>query len=171
MPPDVVTLLGLAVAGAAVPLAALGGRWWLVAAAVVVLSGLIDTLDGVVAVLTGRTSRWGFVLDSTADRVADTAYVVALWAAGAPGPVAAAGGGIALLLEYVRARAIAGGMAEIGVVSVWERPSRVIVTAVFLACAGAFADSVWADLGAWAWVGLGIVGLAQVLLVVRRRLR
>jgi len=54
---------------------------------------------------------------------------------------------------------------------VWERPTRVIVTAAFLLCAGLFADDVWASLGAAAWVGLGVVGLGQLLIVVRRRLR
>jgi CDP-diacylglycerol--glycerol-3-phosphate 3-phosphatidyltransferase len=62
-------------------------------------------------------------------------------------------------------------MSEVGVITVWERPTRVIVTAAFLLCAGLFADEVWAGLGAAAWVGLGMVGLGQLLVVVRRRLR
>ena len=45
----------------------------------------------------------------------------------------------------------------------------VIVTAAFLASAGALGDP-WPTLGALAWVGLGVVGLVQLLLVVRRRL-
>jgi CDP-diacylglycerol--glycerol-3-phosphate 3-phosphatidyltransferase len=61
-------------------------------------------------------------------------------------------------------------MADVGVVTVSERPTRVIVTAAFLACAGIFTGAVWAALGAAAWVGLGAVGLAQLLVVVRRRL-
>jgi len=60
-------------------------------------------------------------------------------------------------------------MTEVGVVTVWERPTRVIVTAAFLGAAGALGD-LWALLGAAAWVGLGVVGLAQLLTVVRRRL-
>jgi CDP-diacylglycerol--glycerol-3-phosphate 3-phosphatidyltransferase len=74
------------------------------------------------------------------------------------------------LHEYARARAAAGGMTEVGVVTVWERPTRVIVTATFLAAAAALGDP-WPTLGAWAWVGLGIVGLVQLLVAVRRRLR
>jgi hypothetical protein len=54
---------------------------------------------------------------------------------------------------------------------VWERPTRVIVTAAFLFCAGVFANDYWASLGAAAWVGLGVVGLGQLLIVVRRTLR
>jgi hypothetical protein len=82
-----------------------------------------------------------------------------------------AGGALMFLLEFVRARAGAAGMSEVGVITVWERPTRVIVTAAFLLCAGLFADEVWASLGAAAWVGLGVVGLGQLLVVVRRRLR
>jgi hypothetical protein len=67
-------------------------------------------------------------------------------------------------------RAGAAGLSEVGVVTVWERPTRVIVTAAFLLCAGLFLDELWATLGAAAWVGLGVVGLAQLLIVVRRRL-
>jgi phosphatidylglycerophosphate synthase len=170
VPPDLVTVLGLLVSVAAAALAAGGDGWWLLAAAlVVVLSALLDNLDGAVAVLAGRATRWGYVLDSVTDRCSDLLYVAALWLAGAPPEVCVAGGALALLQEYARARAAAGGMSEVGVVTVWERPTRVIVTAAFLASAAALGDP-WADLGAWAWVALGAVGLVQLLVVVRRRL-
>lgn len=171
VPPDVVTGLGVLVSAGAAALAALDGRWWLAAAAVVVVSGLLDNVDGAVAVLTARATRWGFVLDSVADRLSDLAYLVALWLAGAPGAVCALGGALMLLQEYERARAAAGGMTEVGVVTVWERPTRVIVTAAFLGSAGLLDDDRWAALGAAAWVGLGVVGLVQLTVVVRRRLR
>ena len=82
------------------------------------------------------------------------------------------GGTLMGLHEYTRARAAAAGMSEIGVVTVGERPTRVIVTAVFLACAGIYGagDPMWATLAAAGWVGLGVVGLGQLLVVVRRRL-
>ncbi len=172
VPPDALTVLGLLVACAVVPLAAAGGRWPLLAVPVVVLSGLVDNLDGAVAVMTGRTTRWGYVLDSVCDRLADTAYVVALWAAGAPAALCVAGGALAGLHEYTRARATAGGMDDVGVVTVAERPTRVIVTTMFLLGAGTFppAGSDWAAAGSAAWVTIGAVGLVQLLVVVRRRL-
>jgi len=169
--PDALTCLAVLVSLAAAALAWLDGRWLILAALVVVLSGLLDNLDGAVAVLTGRSTRWGYVLDSTADRVSDLAYVGALWLAGAPTSVCVAGGALMFLQEFVRARAGAAGMSEVGVVTVWERPSRVIVTAAFLLCAGVFADDVWASVGAVAWVVLGVIGLGQLLVVVHRRLR
>jgi CDP-diacylglycerol--glycerol-3-phosphate 3-phosphatidyltransferase len=169
--PDLLTGLAVLVSVAAAALAWLGGHWLALAAVVVVVAGFLDNLDGAVAVLTGRSTQWGSVLDSTADRVSDLAYVAALWLAGAPASVCVAGGALMLLQEFVRARAGAAGMSEVGVITVWERPTRVIVTAAFLLCAGVFADDVWASLGAAAWVGLGVVGLVQLLVVVRRRLR
>ncbi len=171
-----VTGLGLALALAAVAAAALGGPWVPAGAAVVVLSGVFDGLDGAVAVLTGRTTRWGYVLDSVADRLSDAAYLLALYLLGAPGWICAAAGLLTFLQEYARARAGAAGMSEIGVVTVWERPTRVIVTAVFLLLAAlpvslaGTGGRTWAAAGAAAWLGLAAAGTGQLLLVVRRRL-
>jgi CDP-diacylglycerol--glycerol-3-phosphate 3-phosphatidyltransferase len=171
--PDGVTVAGLLVAVAACWPAAAGSRWVLAACVLVVASGLLDNLDGAVAVMTGRTSRWGFVLDSTCDRVADAAYVVALVLVGAPGWVAALGGGIALLHEYLRARAAVAGMPDVGVVTVSERPTRVVVTAMFLLGAGLYPSvaGAWAAAGAAAWATIGAVGFVQLAVTVRRRLR
>jgi phosphatidylglycerophosphate synthase len=170
VPPDLVTVLGLVVSGAAAALAAGGDGWWLLAAAlVVVASAVVDNLDGAVAVLTDRPTRWGAVLDSLADRCSDLLYLVALWLAGAEPWVCVGGGALMLLQEYSRARAGASGMSEVGVVTVWERPTRVIVTAAFLGSAALLGDP-WPTLGAAAWLGLGVVGLVQLLVVVRRRL-
>jgi CDP-diacylglycerol--glycerol-3-phosphate 3-phosphatidyltransferase len=142
----------------------------LVAGALVALSGLLDNVDGAVAVMAGRTSRRGFVLDSACDRVADAGYVTALWLAGAPGPLAVAGGGLAWLQEYVRARAAVAGMEEIGVVTVSERPTRVIVTTTVLLGCGLFpaGSLAWATAGAAAWTCLGVIGLTQLTAVLRR---
>jgi CDP-diacylglycerol--glycerol-3-phosphate 3-phosphatidyltransferase len=168
--PDLLTLSAVVVSCGAAALAAAAVRWLLLAAAVVVVAGLLDNVDGAVAVLTGRSTRWGAVLDSSADRVSDLAFVTALWFAGAPAVVCVVGAALMFLHEFVRARAGAAGMSEVGVITVWERPTRVIVTAAFLFCCGLFLDGLWVELGAAAWVGLGLVGLVQLLLVVRRRL-
>lgn len=170
--PDALTAWGVVVSAAVAVVAAPGGRWPLVAAGVVVAAGLLDNLDGAVAILTGRTSRWGFVLDSLADRLSDAAYLLPLWFLGAPGPVCVAGGALMGLQEYARARAGNAGMGEVGVVTVWERPTRVILTAGLLLGSGLLVDRT--DLivtgGAVAWIVLGLVGLTQLLLVVHRKL-
>jgi phosphatidylglycerophosphate synthase len=171
VPPDLLTGAAVLVSVAAASLAWLGGYWLVLAAAAVAVSGLLDNLDGAVAIMTGRSTRWGYVIDSAADRASDLAFVAALWLAGAPPEVCVAGGALMFLQEFVRARAGAAGMSEVGVITVWERPTRVIVTAAFLLCGGLFLDELWVELGAAAWVGLGLVGLGQLLVVVRRRLR
>jgi CDP-diacylglycerol--glycerol-3-phosphate 3-phosphatidyltransferase len=172
VPPDVVTLLGLAVSGLVVWLCALGDRWVLVAAFVVGASGVLDSLDGAVAVLTDRVTRWGAVLDSVVDRVSDVLYMVALWLVGAPAWACVAAGVVVLTQEYARARATAIGMDDVGVVTVGERPTRVIVVAMFLLGAGIYLASAswWASLGAYASLGIGLVATTQLLVVVHRRL-
>jgi CDP-diacylglycerol--glycerol-3-phosphate 3-phosphatidyltransferase len=171
-PPDAVTAGGVVLGVLVLPPAAAGGRWLLLAVAVVVLSAVLDGVDGTVAILTGRTTRWGYVLDSVCDRVTDACYLTALWLAGAPGPLCAAGGLVVLLQEYLRARAAAAGMADVGVVTVSERPTRVIVTAMFLLGAGLYpsAAGTWAAAGASATLTIGLAGSAQLIRVVRRRL-
>ena len=103
VPPDAVTGLGLVAAVSVAWLAQLAGLWLYAAALLVVLSGLIDSLDGAVAVLSGRTSAFGSVLDSVVDRFADLLYLLALWLVGAPAGVCVAGGVLMMLQEYLRA--------------------------------------------------------------------
>lgn len=173
VPPDAVTGLGVVICGGVVALAALGGRWVVLAAALAVLSGLMDNLDGAVAVLSERVSAWGAVLDAMADRLADAGFVLALYLVGAPGWLAVVAGALMVLQEYARARAGQAGMTQVGVVTVAERPTRVIVTAVFLLGAGLFPASgrAWALAGASAWAAVGAVGCAQLLPVLHRHLR
>ncbi|MBB2941657.1 CDP-diacylglycerol--glycerol-3-phosphate 3-phosphatidyltransferase [Actinoplanes lutulentus] len=166
--PLTVTIAGVILC-LAVPLAALAGRGGLVAGALLVLlAAVADGLDGAVAVVTGRVSRAGFVYDSVADRVGELGWLAAFWVAGAPGPLVVAAGAASWLHEYVRARAAASGMAEIGAVTVGERPTRVSVSIVgLLVCA----LSLPAFLPVSVWLVLQIVGFAQLVVVVRRSLR
>ena len=139
LPPVVATALGLLVAAAAVLPAGAGGAWLLLAGVLVGLSGLLDSLDGALAIGTGRASRRGFVLDSVVDRLTEVAYAGALWVAGAPGWLAVAFGALCWLPDYLRARAGQAGVRETGAISVWERPTRVIMTGFTLVGAGVVA--------------------------------
>jgi phosphatidylglycerophosphate synthase len=173
VPPNLVTLTALPVAAGVVALCALGGRWALAATGAVVLAGLLDGLDGAVAILAGRASPFGAVLDSLVDRLVDLALLAALWLVGAPGVLCAVAGVGLLLLEYARARATAVGMLDVGIVTVGERPTRLIIAAAFLLVAGLFPASAsrWAAAGADATAAVSCAGLVQLLVVVRRRLR
>jgi phosphatidylglycerophosphate synthase len=136
--PNLITLLALWVALVAGWVATLGPGWAAGAGALTLLAGVADSVDGAVAVLQGRTSAFGFVWDSTADRLADLAMIagpvtlVATQAAPGWGVAAVAAGtaaaGLLLLLEYVRARAQAGQVAAAWTLATpGERPTRVIV--------------------------------------------
>jgi phosphatidylglycerophosphate synthase len=127
--PGAVTVAGVLVVALAPALASLGGGWPLAATVVVVLGAVLDGVDGAVAAQTGTASAWGRVLDPLADRVGDVLLVLALVVLGAPLWLGAAVAVVTLLHESVRATAQAAGLAGVGAVTVWERPSRVIVAA------------------------------------------
>ena len=174
LPPVAVTALGLLVAAAAVGPSLAGGPWLMAAGVLVGLSGLLDSLDGALAIGTGRASRRGFVLDSVVDRLTEAAYAVALWAAGAPGWLAVLFGALCWLPDYLRARAGQAGVSETGALSVWERPTRVILTGLTLIGAGVLAGPVAADVvvtaGTAAGALLGFVGVVQLGVSLRRML-
>ena len=175
--PSLVTTIGL-LASLAVPVPVLWhGYWPLVGAGLVLLSGIADSVDGAIAVVTNRVTRLGYVYDSTADRVGEAAWMVAFWLAGVPGWLAVLVGGLAWLHEYIRARATAAGMAEIGAVTLGERPARLILVMLGLVVAGV-AGLVAQDLpaGALTIVAaitalLGVIGLLQLIAAVQVQLR
>ncbi len=174
--PLVATAFGLLVAVAAVGPAVAGGHWLVAAGLLVGLSGLLDSLDGALAIATGRASKRGYVLDSAVDRLTEAAYAVALWVAGAPGWLAAAFGALCWLPDYLRARAGQAGVSETGDISVWERPTRVAMTGMTLGGAGVVAGAgggvVAAVVTAGAAVGalLGLVAVGQLSRSIRRAL-
>ncbi|RZU31330.1 CDP-diacylglycerol--glycerol-3-phosphate 3-phosphatidyltransferase [Blastococcus saxobsidens] len=148
LPPWVATAAGALVAAAAVLPAAAGGVWLVVAGFLVGLSGLLDSLDGALAIGTGRASQRGYVLDSVVDRLTEAAYAAALWAAGAPGWLAVAFGALCWLPDYLRARAGQAGVHRTGPISLWERPTRVVMAGFTLGGAGVVSGLVVAGLDA-----------------------
>ena len=104
-------------------------------------------------------------MDSLVDRVSDAVYLVAFWLLGCAGWVCVVAGVGLGLLEYARARAGNAGMTSIEVVTVGERPTRVIVASSFLITVGVFpghgpAVSLVAVL---ATAGVSLIGLGQLL--------
>lgn len=166
--PAAVTTAGL-LACLAVPAAVPLGPAGAVAGGLLVLAAAFaDGLDGAVAVLTGRATRLGYVYDSVADRVGELAWLTAFWLAGAPAWLAVAAGAASWLQEYARARATAAGMTEIGVVTVAERPTRVLLAAAGLLLTPA---APWSTTAAGAvWLALAAVALIQLAVAIRRRL-
>lgn len=171
IPADVITLFGVVVSGCVALLAWAGERWLIAAGLVCVLSGGLDSLDGAVAVMSDRVSRYGYVLDSLVDRISDGLYILALLLAGANDWVCVALFALTMLHEYARARAVSAGMSDVGVVTVAERPTRVIITAIALFVSGIDLAHSWAQIGALVWVVLATIGLLQLLITVFVRLR
>ena len=171
--PHALTAWNVWLSVAAVVAAIEGGSWLLVAGFLVLSSGVADSLDGAVAVLTDRATRWGYVVDSVADRVGDVLLLVALFAAGAPAWLAALCGVALLLLEYLRARAANAGATEIGTVTVGERVNRIAVTAATLYVGGLVPDRLEtvAAVGLALLTVLSLVGLGQLAVAVRGQLR
>lgn len=156
-----------------------GGHWPVLAAWLVVASGLLDGLDGAVAALGGRATPLGYVLDSIVDRLTEVAFLAAVVLAGGRGGwvglvigLAMACGGLFWLHEYLRARAAGVGAGEIGAVTVAERPQRVIVLALAVHVAGVAPGGAAAAVA----VGLGVMlvlavtGLVQLAVGVLGRL-
>ena len=148
------------------------------------IGALLDGVDGAVAVRADMATRWGKVLDPFADRCADLLLIATLVVLGAPLWLGVALGVLTLLLESVRAQAQAAGMTGPGVLTWWERPSRVIVVSGAVTCASAeWCARQW---GAWnvSWLhgpavatvfgtialALAVVGLVHLLAAVRTQL-
>lgn len=170
--PDMLTVWGVWLAGAVYVGAAAGGRWPILAGWLVVASGLLDALDGCVAVLTERITRWGYVLDSLTDRICDVIYLAAIVTLGAPLELAVATGFALFLLEYLRARAGNAGMGEIGVVTPGERPTRVALCSPTIHWSGVFPSAAPAlpVVGLAAVGGLCAFSVVQLAVAVRRSL-
>jgi len=152
--PNAVTVAAMAVAVAAVPLVLIDGwRGPALGCLAVTVSGILDALDGAVAVQAGRTTKVGFFLDSALDRIADAAFPAALAivasrstrTATAPTALAVAATAASWYLEYVRARANqAAPERDRQVITPGERPTRIILTAVALGLPFLALPALWA---------------------------
>jgi CDP-diacylglycerol--glycerol-3-phosphate 3-phosphatidyltransferase len=160
--PGAVTLLALLVACSSVVPYALDVP--AAAAPLVVLSGLLDSVDGAVAALRGKATAFGAVLDSTADRLSDLALLIgpALYVPDARPALVAAGAGT-FLLEYVRARCQAAGWTDRQPVTPGERPTRLVAAALL-----AVVPRWWAY-GAWTLAALTALGALMLLRDARAR--
>lgn len=122
---------------------------------VVLAASLFDILDGALARATNRVTRFGGVLDSTLDRLAEALVLIALAVLfardGAVADVAAASLALigSFLVSYVRARAEGAGIqCEVGILT---RAERVVLLALGLL------------LSSFSYVLLGVLGVITVL--------
>jgi phosphatidylglycerophosphate synthase len=167
--PNAITMVGLILAGmvlaTAKPIPAVAG-------ALVLFSSLTDGVDGAVAALSNRATRTGFVLDSAVDRLSDACFVGALVMCGARPWLCVAAVLANWFLEYVRARAGNAGIGEVGVVTVGERPTRVLACGFGLVGYQVLGSTkTWPlDLGAAIVTGACVIGTAQLAHYLKRAL-
>lgn len=171
---DAVTVLGTvgAVAGAVV----FFGRGILFTGTVVItVFVLLDLVDGALARASGKGTKYGAVLDSTCDRVADAAIFGALawWYAG-PGDDRALLLACLLCLvfgsltSYVKARAEGLGLTcDVGVA---ERAERLLIVLVPTGLSGLGVPYIL-PIGLWVLVGLSAITVVQRLADVHRQSR
>ena len=166
--PDVVTVVGtLGVCFGALGFYPRHEFFW--GTIVITLFVFSDTLDGTMARLSDRSSKWGAYLDSTLDRVGDSAIFggLVLWYAGAGGKLYLAALALACLIlgsvvSYAKARAEGLGMtANVGIA---ERAERLVAVLVATGLVG---------LGVSEWLLTGVLALlalASLITVVQRML-
>ncbi len=91
----------------------------------VVVMGLMDALDGALARLTGKTTRFGAFLDSTIDRINDAFLIYSLKFVGLPEELVIALIVASFLISYTRARAEGLGLQMEGI-GIIERAERIV---------------------------------------------
>ena len=137
--PNGVTILGFLGICAAAVLAL--ERYWVIAALVFVGSGLVDSLDGLLARHQGRVTTFGAFLDSTLDRLAEGVILGAIgitlaqdgldWALGAAFVALTA----SFLVSYARARAEGLGIPGSSG-GLMGRPERLVIVGTCLFMGG-----------------------------------
>lgn len=151
--PTAWTLVGLLFALVAFVFYARGSPF--LAALMLLLSGLLDIVDGAVARATGRTSQRGAFLDSTLDRVAEVLVYLGIIIGGYTNPsLVLVALSSSLLVSYTRAKGDALGVSLAGI-GVGERPERLLVLIV-------------ASLLGAVWLGVAIVALLALITFVQR---
>jgi CDP-diacylglycerol--glycerol-3-phosphate 3-phosphatidyltransferase len=169
--PNGMTLIGTA--------GAVGGAVWLfptghLLAGTFVVWGfvMLDLLDGAMARARGGGTKFGGVLDSTCDRIADGALMAAIsWYAleVADRPALGAAALICLVLgqviSYIKARAEAAGLsANVGLV---ERAERLIIALVGTGLQGMGVPYA-VDVALWLLVVGSVITVVQRVVAVRR---
>ena len=99
------------------------------AALLILISGLFDAVDGIIARTKGKVTAFGGFLDSVSDRYADAMVLAGITLGGLCNPVAGFAALIgSLMVSYTRSRAEAAGVSMAGV-GLAERAERMLILA------------------------------------------
>ena len=128
------------------------------AALLILLSGLFDAIDGIIARTKGKVTAFGGFLDSVSDRYADAMVLAGITLGGLCNPIA---GLIALIgslmVSYTRSRAEAAGVGMAGV-GLAERAERMLILA-----AVTFIAVFWIDAINYGVIVLAVLSHATVI--------
>jgi CDP-diacylglycerol--glycerol-3-phosphate 3-phosphatidyltransferase len=171
--PNLITAFGPVLMGAAIYFVSSPNRNYFLASITVLVVGLVDSFDGMVAVRTSKTSSWGAFLDGIVDRLIDVGIGILLIVLGAPVELAVLAISIALIHEYMRAKASGIGYREVGVITPAEKPTRIALGVMFLFAAGLLPEKViqLANIATLVWISLGLISFAMLLRVYRQQLK
>jgi phosphatidylglycerophosphate synthase len=98
--------------------------------ALLAISLVSDGIDGTVAILSGKASKRGAMLDALCDRIGEALWALAFYKLGAPAWIIGTAWVLAFTQEYCRARIAGLGDYRIDVVTIAERPVRASFLAV-----------------------------------------
>ena len=135
------------------------------AIAFLVLSLMADGLDGSLAIITRRVTRWGAALDAVIDRTVESLWAIGLFMLGADWEWVLLAWLAAFSQEYMRARAAGLGVHEVGVVTISERPIR--ASLIFIVLIGRVFDFNLANSVAMIWVVMQVISVVTVLRFLR----
>ena len=154
--PNLLTFAGLFFA---IALWQFANSW--VAALFLVFSLFFDGIDGSLAILQKKTSKFGAFTDSFVDRISEVFWALALYKLGAPAALVF----IALLAtyvqEYIRARSGGLGHNEVGIVTICERPVR--ASLIFIAIVAHLVGLEFVTAIAIIWVAMQNFALLQLI--------
>jgi archaetidylinositol phosphate synthase len=161
--PNLLTLLGVLSA-----VAMLFYPYSSIALVLLVLSLIFDGVDGSVAIISGKESKLGAALDSIADRITEVLWFFALYQWGIAPEICLALFALALTQEYARARMASLGFAEIGVVTIAERPVRTSAIAIFMVLE--LLNFSFAPFALYIFTAMALFSVYQVMRAARRHL-
>lgn len=136
------------------------------------LTLFFDGIDGSVALISNKVSKFGALLDSLADRVVEALWILGLFLLGAPWqPLILIWVGI-YLQEYMRARSSSIGITDILIITWCERPVRASLIFIFLiARAIGFSEDIFLSVVTYAWMVLQLSSAFKLFLVLRSNLQ
>jgi phosphatidylglycerophosphate synthase len=127
---------------------------------------LFDTLDGAVARMSGKVSKFGGILDSTLDRVADAIYIAGFSIAGLVSyELAIMLIVLSYLISYIRSRAGAENIeVKVGLI---ERPERLLLVGVALLLNMIWPDVIYLEMNLVSWVFIVLIVLSFISVLQR----